>query len=151
MIPKSRSDLGAFHMPHNVQEFHAGLCDELGVRRYFWLFRSKRHRFRPRERFVIMCIAERMNRRFHWSYPDIGAVLGMSHGSLLSLAIGKKADALFGMYSDLALAVRRMDGYQAGRFIVDRWRTPIMLVCGESPAVPQRLATGTSKDAMRAE
>ena len=134
MFQRCHSDLRAFGMPRNVQEFHAGLCDELGVPRWFWLARPEKGKFRPRERFIIMGIAERMNHRFRQSYPDIAAILGMSHGSLLGPAICKKADALFGLYPDLALAVRRMDGYQAGRFIVDHWRTPIMLVCGETPA-----------------
>ena len=138
MIQKSHSDLRAYGMPRNVQEFTVGLCDELGVPRWFWLARPEGGRFRPRERFVIMCIAERMNHRFRHSYPDIAEVLGMAHGSLLGPAIGKKANALFGLYPDLALAVRRMDGYLAGRFIVDHWRTPIMMVCGENPEQPQR-------------
>ena len=133
MIRKSHSDLLGFDIPHNVQVLHAGLCDELGVRRWFWHHREFREKFRPRERFVLMCMAERMRNRYHQSYPDIAACFGISHGTLQGPSMLRKADTLFGLYPDLALAVRRLDGYDAGRFIFKTWRTPILMVCGEQP------------------
>ena len=133
MIQKSRSDLRGFEIPHNVQVLHAGLCDELGVPRWFWLQRQYNHKFKPRERFVLMCMTERMRNRFRRSYPEIAECFGLSHGSLMGPAILKRADTLFGLYPDLAIAVRGMDGYAAGRFIFETWRTPILMVCGEQP------------------
>lgn len=133
MIQRSHSDDRVSWVPHNVDVLHAGLCDQLGIRRHFWLDREFNRRFRPRERFVIMCMAERMMHRFHHSWPDIAHAFRISHGTLQGAAIMRKADTLFGLYPDLARAVRRMDGYSAGQYIFDTWRTPILMVCGEQP------------------
>lgn len=126
----SRSDV-SLEFPGNVFAFADSLCDHLGEPRLFWLARSYRYKFTPRQRFIIMCLVERLQQRYRWSVARIGMSLGCSHGSIFGPAIGKRADALFGLYPDLQHAVVHMDGHLAGKFILDTWRVPIRMVCGE--------------------
>ena len=126
----SRSDV-SLEFPGNVFAFADSLCDHLHEPRLFWLSRAYRYKFTPRQRFILMCLVERLQQRYRWSVARIGMAFGCSHGSLFGPAIGKKADALFGLYPDLQHAVVYLDGYQAGKFITDMWRTPIRMVCGE--------------------
>ena len=125
-----RSDL-SIEFPGNVFAFADSLCDHLHEPRLFWLGRGYTNRFTPRQRFIIMCLVERLQQRFRWSVARIAQALGCSHGSLFGPAIGKKADALFGLYPDLRHAVVYLDGHQAGEFIIETWRVPISRVCGE--------------------
>ena len=130
MIPKSLSDPGC-EFPGNVFAFADSLCDHLHEPRLFWLGRGDREKFTPRQRFILMCLVERLQHRYRWSVACIAVAFGCSHGSLFGRAIGKKADALFGLYPDLQRAVVHLDGYKAGQFILDTWNVPIKRVCGE--------------------
>ena len=126
-----RSDPTFLELPGNVFAFVDSMCDHLHEPRLFWLARPERGRFTPRQRFIIMCMTERLQHRFHWSVARVGKALGCAHGSLYGPQLMKKADALFGLYPDLHHAVVHLDGYKAPGFIIDTWRTPIMRVCGE--------------------
>ena len=118
-------------MPGNVQQFAESLCRALIVPQEFWVYRGHRHKATPRERFVMICLIERMMQRYGRSTVDIAEMFGMSRGSLWSKYYTGRSSALWTMYPDLRQAVIRLDGELAGEFIVEHWRLPIMRVCGE--------------------
>ena len=126
----SPSDLLAFQMPGAVQVFAVGLCDALGIRRLFWIDREKNKRMSPAERFVLLCLLERLQTRYHMEIKFVSNIFRVSHSGFYH-QFYRQAHALFGLYPDLRKAVVYLDGLQAGRFIVDRWDVPIRRVCGQ--------------------
>ncbi len=125
-----RSDLMAFEIPSDVQLFAVSLCDALEVKRWFWLTRERRQRFTPRERFIVICIRQRLRTRYHWEDPDIAEVLNFCRSNLHA-QIYKQALAMFALFPDLAKAVCYLSGYEAGRFILEHWDVAVRASCGE--------------------
>jgi hypothetical protein len=108
-----RSDLMAFEIPSDVQ-----------------LTRERRQRFTPRERFIVICIRQRLRTRYHWEDPDVAEVLNFCRSNLHS-QIYKQAVAMFALFPDLAKAVCYLSGYEAGRFILEHWDVAVRASCGE--------------------
>jgi hypothetical protein len=124
-------------LPPEVQQFADGLCDSLQCTPRFWEYRVVSHRgvgtgYRlfPPERFVVMCLREKMCARYHWSQTTLAKFLGISHGSLYSQTY-KQCRAMFEMYPDLRQAVINADGYDAAKYIFTHFEVAVRAACGQ--------------------
>ena len=126
-----RSDLMAFEIPSDVQLFAVSLCDALKVQRWFWLSRIPRGWVRGKERFITICVRERLIWRYGWPNEQVAQALRM-HRQTINGPIAKQATALFTMYPDLQKAVCHLGGYDAGRFILEHWDVAVRASCGET-------------------
>ena len=128
---KFHSDHECSGMPLNVQVLAMSLCDHLEVPRWFWLSRIRNGWIRGRQRFIVICLRERLARRYHWRDHEIADLFGM-HRTVVSGNLNKQSTALFRLYPDLQKAVVTMDGYMAGKFILDQFDVAVRAACGES-------------------
>lgn len=132
----SPSDQVVDRLPPEVQRFADGMCDVLGCSPRFWERRVAEYRgpgpgYRlfPAERFVVMCLREKLTTRYHWSQVLVAKFLGISHGSLYHMTY-KNCRVMFQLYPDLRQAVLDADGYEAARFIFNHWEVAVRAACG---------------------
>jgi hypothetical protein len=125
------SDLACYGIPKDVQILAASLCDHLDVPRWFWLGRSRGVWIRGKERFIMMCLRERLMQRYGWANTQVAEAFGM-HRQTVGGHISRQARALFTLYPDLQQAVIQINGYQAGRFIIEHWDVAVRASCGET-------------------
>lgn len=116
-----------FELPDSVMIFAAGLSDAFERPRLFWINRTGQ--FDPVERFILTCVLERMNQRYQWSVSDFAAYMGRGHSMFFGPAWTWRR-ALWKLYPDLHQAVMNLDGYQAGRYILDHWGVAVRAACG---------------------
>ena len=127
-----RSEIVKYDIPKEALAFADGLCDELRCGHRFWELREGRNdRLTPGERFVCLCLLEKLTARYHWALIQVARSLNMSHGSFYG-AMMKQARAIFTMYPDLRDAVINADGYEAARLIYYHWDVAVRAACGET-------------------
>ena len=114
-------------IPYEVDLFLAGLCDALERPRGFWKYRTGQ--FDAVERFILSCLLERLNVRYHWAIQSVAAYLGRGHSMFFGRAWTNRK-ALWKLYPDLHQAVVYLDGYKAGRYILDHWGVAVRASCG---------------------
>ena len=116
-------------IPRDVLRFMNALADELGQDRDWWAKRAKRGRINPQQRLIIMLVMLRWTGKFQRPAVDMHLALDLGRGT--AMAIKNQMLTLLEFEPDIARACKTLEGYQAGRFILEQYRVPINLCMGK--------------------
>lgn len=121
---KSHSEI-----PRDVVRFMNGISDELGFDRDYWWKREKQDRTPPEAALVLMLALLRLRVRYEWNTVSMSEALPLSRGMLYDYL--HKIETLTIFEPELKRACGKLEGYQAGKFILHQFSSVTRLCLGK--------------------
>lgn len=121
---QSRSEI-----PRDVVRFMNGISDELGFDRDYWWKRQTQDRTPPEASLVLMLALLRLRVRYEWNTVSMAEAMPLSRGMLYDYL--KKIETLTIFEPDLKRACSKLEGYQAGQFILHQFSSVTRLCLGK--------------------